>query len=234
MRDRSVDLPWDIICDFDGTISVIDVTDTLLEEFADPHWHDIEQAWKDGQIGSRECLHRQIPLLKMSLNELNFYLDGIEIDSDFPAFATEVQAQGHKITVVSDGLDYVIRRILERYGLTSITIKANKLVQQSSRSWKITFPNASINCQVFSGNCKCSAVGQHQHESFKGYRSLLIGDGTSDFCAAHKVDFVLAKDALVNHCVEQRIPHYPIESFADARSFLNVDRQISLNFYSFR
>ena len=33
--------PWDIICDFDGTISLIDVTDSLLEKFATPEWEDI-------------------------------------------------------------------------------------------------------------------------------------------------------------------------------------------------
>ena len=232
IRDRSLDLPWDIICDFDGTISVVDVTDTLLEKFADPNWQDIEQAWKDGLIGSRECLYRQIPLLNMSLAELNCHLDRIEIDPDFPAFVATVQEQRHRITVVSDGLDYVIWRILRRYGLTSLAIKANQLLQQSSRSWTVDFPNSYRNCQVLSGNCKCSVIEQHQHETINGYRSLLIGDGTSDFCAAHKVDFVFAKNELVNHCIEQRIPHYPIKSFADVRSFLSADRQISLNSYS--
>ncbi|MBC6417636.1 MAG: MtnX-like HAD-IB family phosphatase [Prochloron sp. SP5CPC1] len=223
-KDRLKDLPWDIICDFDGTISLVDVTDTLLERFADPEWQDIERAWKDGLINSRQCLDQQIPLLDMSLVELNSHLDKIEIDPDFPAFVAEVQQHGHRITVVSDGLDYVIERILGRYGLTSLEIKANKLVQQGSRSWKVTFPNSHIDCQVSSGNCKCSVVEQHQHQTIKSYRSLLIGDGTSDFCAAGKVDFVFAKNALVNHCVEQRIPHYQIESFADVRSLLNADR----------
>ncbi|NEQ82576.1 MAG: MtnX-like HAD-IB family phosphatase [Moorea sp. SIO2I5] len=230
IADRPLDLPWDIICDFDGTVSMVDVTDTLLEQFANPEWEDIERAWKKGLIGSRQCLDQQIPLLDMSLVELNSHLDTIEIDPDFPAFVAEVQQQGHRITVVSDGLDYVIERILGRYGLTSIVIKANKLVQQGSRSWKVTFPNSHIDCQVSSGNCKCFVAQQHQHQTINGYRFLLIGDGTSDFCAAGKVDFVLAKNALVKHCVEHKIPHYPIKSFADVRSLLNVDRQLSLNY----
>ena len=69
--------PWDIICDFDGTISLIDVTDSLLEKFAAPEWEDIEKIWQDGIIGSRECLAQQIPLLDMSQVELNCHLDEI-------------------------------------------------------------------------------------------------------------------------------------------------------------
>jgi hypothetical protein len=54
---------WTILCDFDGTISVEDITDALLVRFAKPGWEDIEQAWKRGEIGSRECMARQIALL---------------------------------------------------------------------------------------------------------------------------------------------------------------------------
>ena len=35
---------WTILCDFDGTVSVEDITDSLLERFARPGWQTIEQA----------------------------------------------------------------------------------------------------------------------------------------------------------------------------------------------
>ena len=221
--------PWDIICDFDGTISLSDVTDTLLEQFADSDWQNIEQTWKNGLIGSRDCLEQQITLLDMSLFELNCHLDEIEIDPDFPTFVAEVQGQGHRITIVSDGLDYAIKRILGRYGLTSIAIKANKLVQKGTRNWKITFPNFNTHCQVLSGNCKCSIVKQHQNETLQNYRSLLIGDGTSDFCTAHQVNFVFAKNKLADYCAEKKIAHAPIRNFADVMLLLSMERQMTFD-----
>ena len=50
--------------DFDGTIATSDVVDMVLEKFADKKWRDIEKEWQSGKIGSRECLTRQIELLK--------------------------------------------------------------------------------------------------------------------------------------------------------------------------
>jgi 2-hydroxy-3-keto-5-methylthiopentenyl-1-phosphate phosphatase len=224
--------PWDIICDFDGTISLIDVTDSLLEKFATPEWEDIEKIWQNGIIGSRECLSQQIPLLDMSQVELNRHLDEIEIDPDFSAFVAEIQQKGHKITVISDGLDYAIKRILKRYGLSSMVIQANKLMQQGERSWGITFPYNHSNCEISSGNCKCAIAQQHQLENIKFEKSLLIGDGSSDFCVAGKVDFVFAKNVLIKHCIREKILHYPMENFAQVRSLLssqNPTNQMLIN-----
>ena len=47
-------------------------------------------------------------------------------------------------------------------------------------------------------------------------KTLLIGDGASDFCAADRVDFVFAKHRLIEHCRSAGIPYVPITSFADA------------------
>lgn len=218
----STDVAWDIFCDFDGTIALVDVTDTLLERFAQSSWQAIEQIWKAGIIGSRECLTRQIPLLNMSLDELNRHLDTIEIDPDFPTFVVEAQARGHRITVVSDGLDYAIRRILARYKLTSLPVIANQLQQQGERTWQIAFPNFDANCRVASGHCKCATVAQIQRSTASDRRSLLIGDGTSDFCAAQTVDFVFAKHKLITHCIQWELAHYAIQNFADAKNQLNT------------
>lgn len=221
---------WDIFCDFDGTIALADVTDTLLETFATPAWRKIEQEWKDGKFGSQECLARQIPLLDMSRRDLDLHLDAIAIDAHFPAFVAEARMRGHKITVVSDGLDYAIHRILARYELSSISIIANSLKQQGERAWQLTFPNFNANCRVASGNCKCATVEQMQRGATNERRSLLIGDGTSDFCAAQKVDFVFAKHKLIDHCIRYNLPHCAIQGFADARHLLaTLDLSASSN-----
>src|SRR5262245_12565255 len=53
-----------VFVDFDGTIASLDTTDLLLERFAAPQWRQIEEDWKAGLIGSRECLVRQIDLVR--------------------------------------------------------------------------------------------------------------------------------------------------------------------------
>jgi 2-hydroxy-3-keto-5-methylthiopentenyl-1-phosphate phosphatase len=51
-------------------------------------------------------------------------------------------------------------------------------------------------------------------------RTLLIGDGASDFCAADRVDFVFAKHRLIEHCRSAGIPYAPIASFEEAIALL--------------
>lgn len=212
----NLEQPWDIFCDFDGTITFFDVTDSLLERFARPGWKVIEQEWEQGLIGSRECLDRQIQLLDMTHNELDHHLSQVEIDPDFVAFVEVTQARGYPMMIVSDGLDYSIRHILNRYNITGLPIFANQLHPIGKRSWKLTFPNFNKACGFASGHCKCATMNRVQLPVVNQRRTLLIGDGRSDFCAAEEADFVFAKHKLTGHCIEQNLPHYAIQSFADA------------------
>ncbi len=42
---------WIILCDFDGTISLEDTTDVLLERFGMSGWQALEQDWLAGKLG---------------------------------------------------------------------------------------------------------------------------------------------------------------------------------------
>ena len=92
---------WMVQSDFDGTISLLDVTDTLLNRFGKPGWQELEEAWERGDIGSRECMKGQVALLDMSEAELQAHLDTIEIDPHFAGFVAEAKMHGVKVQVVS-------------------------------------------------------------------------------------------------------------------------------------
>jgi len=208
---------WNILCDFDGTIAIEDATDALLERYAHPDWLKLERDWREGRIGSAECMAGQVALLNASREEIDTQLAGLRIDPAFPAFVDAVNAAGVTLRVISDGLDYAIKSILRRYGLEHLPVQANHLVQTGPRSWKLETPFADAHCRVNSGHCKCSsAVRAHN----KHRRVLLIGDGASDFCAATEADFVFAKHRLIEHCRHADIPHVSIVGFADAIGLL--------------
>ena len=69
-------MQWHIVCDFDGTITRTDVIDNILQRFADPSWQAIEAQWVQGEIGSRECLSRQLSLVNASPAQLLAYFAG--------------------------------------------------------------------------------------------------------------------------------------------------------------
>ncbi len=206
---------WTILCDFDGTISLADVTDALLERFGQPGWRALETAWQRGEIGSRACMAGQVALLDADRAELDAFLDELPIDPAFPAFVTAVQEAGISLTVVSDGIDHAIRRVLERHALGHLPVLANRLEAHGERSWRLAFPYAVATCS--SGNCKCAVAGRAHVDR---QRVLLIGDGASDFCVAGEADLVFAKDRLVEHCLAAAIPHRAITGFADAIDLL--------------
>ena len=68
----------DITIDFDGTVTLGDVTQLVLERFADPKWLEVEAEWVAGRIGSRECLARQAALLSASPGEIDALLDAVK------------------------------------------------------------------------------------------------------------------------------------------------------------
>ncbi|HEY9224154.1 MAG TPA: MtnX-like HAD-IB family phosphatase [Variovorax sp.] len=208
---------WTIQCDFDGTISVGDVTDSLLQRFGGPGWQALEKAWESGRIGSRECMSGQVSLLDMSAEELDAHLDRMSIDPHFKAFVAAARRRGIAVQVVSDGMDRAIKRILRAHGLDDLPVIANQLVQIAERSWRLYAPHARADCERASGNCKCACLAQQR--ALHG-RVLFVGDGSSDFCVSGKADFVLAKDRLIGHCQSQRIAHAAFDGFRDALALM--------------
>lgn len=203
-----------ILCDFDGTIATQDVTDSLLSRFADPAWEAIEAEWKAGRIGSRECMTRQVSLLRATPEEMDRHLDGIELDRHFTGFVWLARTYGMPLTVVSDGLDYPIRALLDREGLGDLPIIANHLERVGTDRYRLTSPHAAPACHAASGTCKCAVASASETQT------VLIGDGASDFCAGATVDLVFAKASLLEHCRERGLPHVPCRNFAEAQTLL--------------
>jgi 2,3-diketo-5-methylthio-1-phosphopentane phosphatase len=215
-------MKWRIVCDFDGTIATEDVTDSLLARFADRTWTLFEAEWRAGRIGSRECMASQTALIRATRAEIDAHLDGVGIDPFFPDFAALCRRMHLPLTVVSDGLDYAIRRILGRHGLADLAVVSNRLVAVADDRYRLGFPNARGDCRAASGTCKCAVFSAVP----RARRTILIGDGASDFCAATEADFVFAKGSLLDHCEKHGLAH---EAFADfgqvrerLRAFLDI------------
>ena len=211
--------PWVILCDFDGTISVEDVTDALLERYGEPGWEDLEEDWRRGRISSRVCMQQQIGMLRATAAELDAEAESFRIDPDFPAFVAAVRAANGQIAVVSDGLDRLIRAILARHGLEDLPVFANHLSQVGPDRWQLESPCADKTCRVDAGTCKC-ARAQQAHAA--GQPVMLVGDGASDFCVAHQADLVFAKHRLIEHCRTHGLNHFPIVGFGDAIGLLTA------------
>jgi 2-hydroxy-3-keto-5-methylthiopentenyl-1-phosphate phosphatase len=208
-----------VLLDFDGTISKVDTTDLLLERFAAPAWRDIEEEWKAGRIGSRECMVRQIDLVRASPSEMDDFIASVDIDPEFPRFVHRFGGLGHTLMVLSDGLDRTIRTVLDRADV-NLPYFANHLQWLGGDRWRLTFPHAKATCATLAGNCKCSFAERRVAEGRPSEITIMVGDGRSDFCVAERADLVLAKGSLREHCRSKDLPHYGFENFDEAAALL--------------
>jgi len=204
----------EIYCDFDGTITRGDTIDVLLEHLADPSWQQIEKRWVNGEIGSRECMRLQVPLIKGGWKAIETVLDHVQIDPSFPKFATWCRQNGVSLKVVSDGIDKVIHHILRREKIHVDNVWANHLIEHDGGQLELTFPHAPQIASCGSGLCKCKILSSGSNR----YARVVIGDGRSDFCWAADADVVFAKKSLLKHCRETGIKATPYEDFYSIRS----------------
>jgi 2-hydroxy-3-keto-5-methylthiopentenyl-1-phosphate phosphatase len=204
-----------VLCDFDGTISVADTADAVFDRFA-PSWRSIEALWEACEIGSAECMRRQIELMDVSADELDEALDGLQIDPSFPAFVRFCDAAKIELAIVSDGVDYFIHRILKNAGLTGLAVHANQLIQRGPRRYSLGHPHQTQDCEASAGTCKCAHAGAGSGSRY----TILIGDGRSDFCVSHKADAVFAKKSLLRYTARHGIGAFEYSTFADVQAVL--------------
>lgn len=208
-----------IFSDFDGTISQVDVTDLVLTQLAHPSWREVEQEWSRGQIGSRECLERQMALVDASAKELNALVDSVPLDPHFAAFHRWTERHKLPLYVVSDGFDFIIRRVLKNSGFGGPLKNGKQLFSSAlkvrGRRVETSFPYAGPPCQHDCATCKVEVI-----QRMRGSASpvIFIGDGLSDRFAAQAADVVFAKRQLLSYCREKDIPCQPFETFAEVEA----------------
>jgi 2-hydroxy-3-keto-5-methylthiopentenyl-1-phosphate phosphatase len=210
-----------VFCDFDGTVTLADVTDCILEELADPSWRELEAAWVGGQIGSRECLQRQLALVQTSPKQLNSLIDGIALDPSFAAFYRFTERIGMPFYVLSDGFDYVIRRVLRRAGVDGELRNGKHLftsaMELEGNRVRVSFPHGPKVCEHGCATCKAAII----QRVGRGHQPVIfIGDGLSDQYAVEHSDLVFAKKQLLAHCQKNKIPCLPFETFAEIEAAL--------------
>lgn len=211
-----------VFIDFDGTIVPDDVTDFVLDSFADPKWLEIEKAWKAGLIGSRDCLRAQVDLIRATPEQIARAVSQRTVDPDFRPFVERCLDAGMHVSVVSDGFDLAIEAVLKKLDL-KLPYFANHLEWLGGDRWRLGFPHMQDSCGTGAGNCKCSRIPAVP------VSTVVVGDGRSDYCVSEKADFVLAKSSLIEHCRRNHLNHMAINGFADGLAAFDTWSEPLLN-----
>ncbi len=201
-----------ILTDFDGTVSLTDVAEDLLAEFAPSDWWEIEELHRARKIGTRETMIRQFALVHAREDELLRFVDEhVTLDETFPDFVAYCRDRDIRLEIVSEGLDFYLRFLLEKWHL-EVPARTNRTTFEEGRV-RIAYPYADATCTLC-GTCKLLRLFELRTQ---GYRVAYVGDGHSDLCPAVEADLVFAKDELADLCLVEEIPFIPFNRFADIR-----------------
>lgn len=199
-----------ILSDFDGTITQRDALYYFFKQYANADWLKVEELWSAGKIDSKECLIKEFELVpNLTQRLIDNYLDTVTIDEYFKEFCNVIKAKNISLTIVSDGIDYFINKILSNNNIENLKIISNH-GEFVNGKLQLSFPNTDNKCLNQAGTCKCKIVEQMREKYDK---VVYIGDGMSDFCVSDKADVLFAKGSLLKYCSEKGIQHIKYENF---------------------
>jgi len=189
--------PLAILIDYDGTISLTDVTDQVMAEHAPAIWEEAEALYAAGAMGSRRLMAWEMSMVDADPEALLATAAAQPHDPGFVPFARRAQAAGIPVEIVSDGFGFFIRPALEALGVGELPVVTARTEFEGPRP-SLHFPNGHPTCLVC-GTCKRQRVLAHRAA---GRQVVFIGDGDSDRYAAGYSDIVFAKRALELICIE--------------------------------
>ena len=208
--------PLAILVDYDGTIALTDVSDTLMAEFVNADWEAKAAAYDAGLIGSRRLMEWEVGLIRADPAALSATAAAQPHDPGFAKLVRRAQVEGVPVEVVSDGFGFFIEPALQSLGVQGVPVITASTTFGADGRPRIDFPNGHPRCFVC-GTCKRNRVLAHQAA---GRAVVFVGDGASDRYAAGYSDVVFAKHQLIALCLENGWPFRRWTEFAEVDAWL--------------
>jgi 2-hydroxy-3-keto-5-methylthiopentenyl-1-phosphate phosphatase len=199
-----------IAVDFDGTVTEIDLLDTIARDFGDPVvYQEVEDGLHGGTMALRDVITREFEPVRSPLEEVvGWELDNVRVRDGFREFVELARERGWRVVIVSSGFHELIEPILEREGV-EVELHANR-VDPRPEGWRVEWRYDST-CDTCGESCKRSIV-----QALAGDDELIyIGDGYSDRCAAEASDRVFATRGMAAYLDERGIPYERFDDFND-------------------
>ena len=204
-------------CDFDGTITEEDVSFSILDAFANGDWRQLLAEHREGKI-SVGCFNQKAFAMVKASEQAMIELTKKQAKTrdGFEELVNRCHNNGFRLVIVSNGLDFYIKEILEDVGINDVEVFAART----------EFRPEGIQVQYLGPN------GNLLDEGFKeaytklflaeGYRIIYVGNGVSDIGPAQLAHHVFACGELLRLCKEGDIPCTPFVDLNDVAEGLET------------
>jgi 2,3-diketo-5-methylthio-1-phosphopentane phosphatase len=209
-----------VFCDFDGTVCTRDIGEEFFRSFAGESIEVLVDKLLRGEINSQQWLRQMCDAIpSMNRDSFETYVDQFVVDPHFCSFVQFAEEHSAEVTVVSDGLDAYVERVLSKAGLNRLPFFANHaefVTVNGTPKLTVSFPHTDAEC-TSCGNCKRNhMLAQSADEDIVVY----VGDGFSDRCPVNYADIVFAKRHLIKYCQQQNITYHEFQNFGDVQKKL--------------
>ncbi|KAF7587909.1 hypothetical protein BBP40_006532 [Aspergillus hancockii] len=219
--------------DFDGTITLQDCNDYLVDNFGFgiEERRRLELEVLKGTLAFRDAFQAMLDSVQMPFNDcLRVVQENVQLDPRFLDFYEWAKEKNVPIVILSSGMAPVIEALLvSMFGREpeNIFVVANNVEPRSGKhidmdgGWQIKYRDDST-------------FGHDKSLEIKPYVALpdeqrpvllFAGDGVSDLSAASETNILFAKEGLdlVKYCKQEGIPFVPFENWG---SILETTRDI--------
>jgi 2-hydroxy-3-keto-5-methylthiopentenyl-1-phosphate phosphatase len=199
-----------IQCDFDGTITERDTSFFLLDTFAQGDWRQLLQEYKEHKISVGQFNTQAFAMVKTDKEILLRTVSGkVKMRTGFHELVAYCAQRGFRLVIVSNGLDFYIKAILEEIGMGHLEVYAAQ-TQFHTEGMKVQYIGPD---------------GKQLNDSLKeayiklfleqGYRVIYVGNGDSDIYPAKYAQEIFARGELLTHCRENKLAYKPFNTLTD-------------------
>jgi len=208
-----------LLSDFDGTVTDIDTGAYVLSKFANGDWQRLDRRLTLGEISFEECLREQFGMINHPKDEILRVVDtAVAVRRYFGEVVACCEEKGIELKLVSGGLDFCIKHILERNNLDVDFIAPKTTFGVNGIT--LEFPSLT---EAASFNFKDDTVRRYQRE---GYNVVYVGDGYGDYDAIKQANsrFVVKDSVSARLCHANNVEFQEITDFEPVLQFVSLDR----------
>lgn len=205
-----------VVCDFDGTATVEDVTNIIWDKHLDYDWRaTLIPPSREGQWSALEMIARGYEGVGAPAEVLVAKVKPqVRLREGWSDFVALCRDQRWPLEVLSHGLGFYIREILP----PGVSVTSFEGVHESGR-WRVTLPSGM---SLAPGEDFKTSVVARLRARHPGHATAYVGDGRLDFPAARRCDrvFAVRGSSLAGYCREAGVPFEEFDTFAEVAAGL--------------
>ena len=197
-------------CDFDGTITEDDTSYLILDSFGQGDWRQLLKEYKEHRISVRQFNTQAFAMVKADKPTLLQAIKGkVKIRDGFHELVDYCIKRGFRLVIVSNGLEFYIKAILEEIGRENIETYAAQ-AQFHPSGMRVQY--IGLDGKQLNDGLKEAYIKLFLRQ---GYKVVYVGNGDSDIIPAQRAHRVFARGELLNHCKQNGLECTPFDTLLD-------------------